>query len=478
MSKYKYLGLAVIVALSSSCTKSAMDKVNADRNDAPNVMAINELPTVIVESAFGTAGTDLAWYASVFVEHNAGTFGQLKDADKRTGASAASLFNNNWNSVYDNLMVLNDIIKKCSLDGFESNNRATLGIAQVLTAYNLAIATDMWGQVPWTNAIKGPALLQPKYDKQEDIYKNVLIKYLNDAITNLAAPVPSDIKAQLTSQDLIYGGNTKLWTKAAWSLKARYFMHMQKVVSTAVDSVLACIPFGFSNEGEALLFSKYDANANSTMNTNPWYQFLYDRAYLSVGKTLYDIMNSRKDPRIATYFYDFDSGGVKPAPNGEAEDSQGSLYSISALSDNPGAPTPLMTYHELLFLQAEALARKGADYKSALRNAVIANFSFHGTQEGEKYFDSSVTPLLTSSNGLNELMVQKYIAFYEAESIEAYNDYRRTGIPVLNNPQNNNPNYGFVERYPYPTSEVANNGKNVPQVSVFKNKVWWAGGIE
>lgn len=480
MKKLLYIYLIAGVLLIVSCSKSVMDEVNRDRNDAPNVQAINELPNVEVETAFGTTGTDLAWYASVYIEHNAGTFGQLKDADKRTGASASSLFNNSWNSVYDNLMVLNDIIVKCSPEGPEPNNRVTLGIAQLLTAYNLAVTTDVFGQVPWTDALKGTAVMQPKFDKQQDIYETVLFNLLNSAISNLAAPVPTDIKSQLATQDLIYGGDTKLWTKAAWSLKARYFMHLQKITATAVDSVLACIPLGFTSGADALLFTKYDASGSSTLNANPWYQFLYDRGYLSVGKTLYDIMLAHNDPRISTYFYDYDANGVKPAPNGTAEDSQqGSLYSISALSDNPGAPTPMMTYHELLFLKAEAMARKGQDFTSTLKDAVVANFEYHGVDGGADYFDAEVAPKLnTPANALTELLTQKYIAFYESESIETYNDYRRTGVPQLNNPQNVNPNYGFVVRYAYPTSEVANNGKNVPQVSVFKNKVWWAGGTE
>lgn len=478
--KYSKYALALLLAGTlSACTKSTLDKINRNLNSPEDVSAANELPSVIVESAFGTTGTDLAWYASVYTEQNAGSYGQLRDADTRTAATAASLFDNNWNALYDNLMILKDIIGKTSPGGSEPSNKAVLGIAQVLTAYNLAIATDLWGQVPWTEALQGLANLQPHYDKQEYIYKNVLFTYLNNAIANLSQPVPADIKTVLAKQDLMYGGNTTKWIKAAWSLKARYFMHLQKVVPTAIDSVLACVPKGFSSADDALVFKKYE---NTAIGESPWYQFLYDRSYLVVGKTLYDLMDQRDDPRIEEYFVAMDNQGtIIPAPNGQAEQSfSGDVYSYSNLSDQRTAPTPLMTYHELKFLQAEALARKGQDFTAALQQAVEASFDYHNVSGGANYYTNEVSTRLGSTlqDQLREIMIQKYIAMYEAEAIEVYNDYRRTRLIPLNNPANSAANYGFVERYPYPTSEVTANPSNVPKVNVFKDKVWWAGGTE
>jgi Starch-binding associating with outer membrane len=480
MKYLNYILIAGLLFALSSCSKTELDRINTDLNNAKNVQAANELPTVMVESSFGTTGTDIAWYSSVFVEQSAGTYGQLRDADRRNGANVPSLFNNNWNSVYDNLMVLKDIITKCSPNGSEPNNKATLGIAQVLTAYNLAVTTDVWGQVPWTEALMGSDKTQPVYDKQQDIYTKVLFTYLNNAIDNLSNPVSAGDKAVLAKQDLIYEGNISLWKKAAWSLKARYFMHMQKVVPSAVDSALACIPNGFQTAGDAFLFNKYEA---TSIGENPWYQFLYDRSYLCSGETLYNIMKDRNDPRISAYFTPMDANGtIIPAPNGIANQSfSGDEYSYSLITDEGRTtPTPLMSYHELKFIEAEALARKGQDFLPAFKLAIQRNFEFHGLTYDPSYFTNEVEPRLgtTSDSKLTEVLTQKYIAFYEAESIESYNDYRRTRIPALNNPNNNLATYGFVERFPYPTSEEANNSAHIPSIDVFNNKVWWAGGTE
>ena len=116
---FKYLILALSIVAISSCSDDIMDEINKDLNNSENAESKLLLPSVIVETAFGTASTDIAWYSSVYVEHSAGTFGQLQTADNRTGCREASLFNNSWNSVYSNLMVLKDITTKCSPSGTE-----------------------------------------------------------------------------------------------------------------------------------------------------------------------------------------------------------------------------------------------------------------------------------------------------------------------------------------------------------------------
>jgi hypothetical protein len=96
--------------------------------------------------------------------------------------------------------------------------------------------------------------------------------------------------------------------------------------------------------------------------------------------------------------------------------------------------------------------------------------------DADAYFTTEVLPRLGASLSANlqEIMTQKYIAMYEQESIEVYNDYRRTGIPTMHNPNNDVASYGFPQRFPYPSSEVTANPSNVPAVNIFKDKIWWA----
>jgi hypothetical protein len=472
----KTIRIFLYIAVASflfACSEDKMDEINKERNDALEMAAKNILPDIMLKTAFEVAGTDIPWYATVYIEHSAGTWAQSATADKRVAQNDASLFNNNWMSLYDILNACKAVIDKTDpVTGDESTNNWARGIAYVMTAYNLATATDMWGEVPWTEALQGAEELTPKYDKQSFLYTEIH-RLLDSAIVNLGK---TSIK--YGAFDYIYGGDETKWIKAAWSLKARYYLRLSQRDANAYDKALACVANGFAGNEDNFLFAAYQESASGE---NPWYQFLADRTHLSAGKTLYDLMNDRVDPRIAVYFTQID-GAYNPAPNGTATESQGGLYSTSLLTENGAtAPTPLMTYHELKFIQAECLLHKGdIGWQMAMGEAVAANFQWHGITDVQvvtDYLLNNIAPL-AAVDPLKELLTQKYIAFYEFEATEAYNDYRRTGVPSMNNPNNLTATGGFVNRFPYAISEVSSNSENVPSIDVFKNKVWWAGGNE
>jgi hypothetical protein len=470
MKTLRILSLAIFPLLFFACSEDKMDEINRELNNALSMSAQSMLPDAILKSSVETAATDIAWYATVYIEHSAGTWGQSVDADRRIGQTAASLFNNNWNNLYDVLMICNDMIKKTDPDGEESDNQFARGVAQVLTAYNLATLTDMWGEVPWTEALQGAGILQPKFDNQSAIYPKIQ-QLLDEGIASFnAATNVSGVG------DYIYGGDVDAWIRAAYSLKARYYMRLSERDGGASASALGVIANGFTSNDDNFEFDAYVASATGE---NPWYQFLADRTHLSVSQTLFNIMTDRNDPRIAAYFTMIGDTVYNPAPSGTATQTQGGLYSQSLITENgQTAATPIMTYHELKFIEAEAKQRTGdGTWQTSLQEAIAANFAYHGVTGDSVYFLDEVAPRLTAGNEMNEILMQKYIAFYEFEAIEAYNDYRRVpGFLTLNNP--NNGTTGFVWRFPYAVSEVSCNPDNIPEVNVFADKVWWAGGTE
>jgi hypothetical protein len=466
MKTIKIFFLVLLPLLFVACSEETMDEINKDLNNTEIMPASNMLPDVQVRSAFETAGTDIAWYATVYIEHDAGTWAQSYDADKRSSQQSASTFNNSWNNIYSVMLSCADIIKKTdATTGSEPDNFWARGIAQVLLAYNLSVTTDMWGDVPWTDALKGTAIMGPKYDSQQSIYI-AINALLDDAIINLGKTT-----VKFATFDYIYAGDQAKWIKAAYSLKARFALRLINVDNTSATKALAAIPLGFASAADALIFNKFAASATGE---NPWYQFKVDRSHLSVSATLYNYMNDRKDPRIPVFFSKV--GGVYvPAPSGEAQQTQGGVYSIAAITATTtgrAAPIPIMTYHELKFIEAEAKFRTGdATWKAALQAAIEASCTYSGATIGT-YFADQVTPRLTAGNELNEILMQKYIAFYQFEAIESYNDYRRTGVPAMKNP--NNATVGFVNRFPYALSETSSNSANVPVIDIYKDKVWWA----
>ncbi len=460
-----------------SCSEDIMDDINKNVNDPTDVASKLIITDVITSTTFSITGSDLAFYSSVYIEHNVGIWNQTFKAETRAGEpSDATTYNNSWNTMYRNLADLKVIINKCSPEGSEEGNYHTLGIAQILNAYILAMLTDLMGDVPFTEALQPGEIFTPKIDKQEDIYK-VVFQLLDDAIENLGKETtfPS-----LGSQDFIYGGNAKLWLQTAYGLKARYTMRLS-FKNPNYNEVIALADQSYKSAADQCQF-KY--NASTTFS--PFYRFFTDRDYFGASQSLSDKLTSRNDPRANIFWKKHPEADLfEFAPNGSPKQVQG-LYGISAISI-PTAPTYLLSYHEIEFLKAEAYVRLGNNdaAKIALKNAITAAFQKVNigltADDAVAYFDSEVLPKLTA-DPLSEVMNQKYIAFFEEEAVEAYNDYRRlvamgNNVIELDNPMNASQ---FVHRFTYGASDVTTN-HNVREAYgdgsyVYTEKVWWAGG--
>lgn len=521
-------GVLVSVALSASllsCSEDAMDAINKDINHTQDMTAKFILADVITATSFSNTGGDFNTYTSCYVEHEVGTHNQLFRAEQRQNEpSAASTFNNVWSNLYSTLKNARIAFDKCSPGGSQEGNDITRGIAGVLIAYNSALLADMYGDTPWDEAARRnpdgtPAFMNPKIDKQEDIYKNIM-KHLDDAIVDLQK---SDAHATgpMRDYDFIYNGSGEKWLKFAYGLKARYTM---RLLNRSTDrngdlaKVLDYTSKSFTSAGEQAAFAIYDAS-----NLNPLFDFQWSRDGLAASESMSEKLIERNDPRIRRVFASgqtyADGGFVSNqmtgatdkkfdvAPNGKNEQIQYE-YNTSIFVFSQTAPTLLLSYHEVLFLKAEALCRleRSAEAEAVLKEAVavgIANteknvaaainaptvLGYGGVEqtttaitpeEAAAYFENSVKPLFVA-NPLKETMVQKYLAFFGAsgESTECYNDVRRLKalgeeLIALKNPNK------FPLRCPYGNDDTTTN----PEVEkaygdgqyVYTEPVWWAGG--
>lgn len=208
--------------LFQSCSEDKMDDINKNVNNPADIVSRLIITDVMVNSSFTVTGSDASFYGGIYSELNAGSHNQMYNAQiRRNDPTLASTYSNGWDNLYEQLRTLGIIIDKCST-GEEKGNYQTLGIAQILTAYNLAVLTDLYGDVPYTEAGKPGQIYQPKVDKQETIYVDIF-KRLNEGIANLnkTSTFPT-----LGTQDVIYGGNSAKWIKAANGLLARYTMRL------------------------------------------------------------------------------------------------------------------------------------------------------------------------------------------------------------------------------------------------------------
>lgn len=461
-----------------SCSESIMDDINENVNDPSDMESRLIITDAMTSTAFQVAGGDFNFYASIYIEHNTGTWGQFYNADIRAAQpSSATTYNNTWNSVYANLYSLRIVREKCAEGGSEEGNFHTLGIAQILTAYNLAILTDVMGDVPWTEAIQPGVIYTPVLDKQQDIYEDIF-SLLDEAIANLDK---TSVYTPLGIQDMIYGGDTESWKKFAYGLKARYTMRLSHK-TPAYNDVISFAGQSFASADEQAQF-----NYNGNTAQSPFYCMFQDRDYYGASQSLHNKLTERNDPRDEIFFttYPGTGGDLVFAPNGTSNQIQG-YYSISAISDIT-APTYLLSYHEIEFLKAEAWVRLNdlPAAEAALKNAITAAFQKVNigltADEASDYFDANVKAKFVA-DPLSEVMNQKYLAFFEEEALEAYNDYRRlkamgNDVIKLDNPINSN---RFPQRFSYGTEDVTTNA-NIREaygdgMYVYTEKVWWAGG--
>ncbi|MDR1809889.1 MAG: SusD/RagB family nutrient-binding outer membrane lipoprotein [Prevotella sp.] len=499
-----------------SCSDDALDSVNEDNDHPKSVEAKYILAEVITSTAFHNIGGDFNTYLSTYVEHEVGIDNQLWRAETRSGEpSSSSTFNNTWESLYTELRNARIVIDKCSEGGAQEGNLVTRGIAEVLAAYNSALITDLFGDAPWSEAAlidaNGlPRYMTPKIDTQQDIYQGIF-DYLDAAIIDLQG-TDAHSSGPVGSYDLLFGGNKAKWLKLAYGLKARYTLHLLARAAdqnAELDKILDYVSNSFTSADEQAAFNIYDAD-----NYNPLFDFQWSRDGLAASESLADKLIERNDPRLRRVFVDADWSQVADpseenyfvAPNGTPEQLR-YYYNTSIFVYSQLASTMFLSYHELLFIKAEALARKGDPAaKDVLKEAVVAAIAntevnvaaafdapvinYYGgleettdaitEDEAANYFDAEVEPLYTA-NPLQEVMIQKYLAFYGAsgESTEAYNDVRR--LKALGEDFITLANQGrFPLRCGYGNSDTTTN----PAVKaafgdgqyVYTENVWWAGG--
>lgn len=502
----------------SSCSEDAMDKVNKDNNHALDATAKFIVADLETSTAVRVVGGDYNTYLADAVEHVGGCHNQLYQADQRVGQwNASSTFDNGWINSYATLKNALIVINKCKDDatGVDAGNAGIKGIGEVMAAYNLAVLTDLFGDVPYTDACNYKTNMTPTIDSQESIYKAIMT-FVESAITDLSGASSTG----LGSFDFIYGGDTGSWLKFAYGLKARLTMHTifrATDKNAAYKTIIECCDKSFASTAEQAAYNVYDAT-----NLNPLFDFEWSRDGIAVSKSLYNKLVARNDPRMNRIY--FSSGGWNhvlptdeeflPVPNGEGIEQQ-YVYTYDAFVFAQTASTYLLSYHEIQFLKAEALARLGQEEeaKACVEKGIVAAFAnteasiksalnaptvvgnggltFNDGDnnialteaDAEAYYNKVVAPL-SGMELLKEIMVQKYLAFYGAngESTECYNDVRRLkalgeDFITLSNPNNATK---FPLRCGYGSSDTQAN-PNVQSAFgtgqyVYSENVWWAGG--
>lgn len=453
--KGSVLVCATMALLSTGCGNWIDPGLNVDPNNPPDVTMNLIMPTVQVGLGYASGG-DLSRFAGMAMRQYAGTDRQFSSFELYQYVE--SDFTALWANVYagqaggglNGGVLINAAIMMQKATELRSPHYR--GIGRVLTAMALGMATDTWGDIPYSEALRGVDNLAPKYDSQESIYAAIQ-NQLDSAIIDLSAAASN---FRPGGDDIIYGGDRQLWIKAARTLKARYWIHLTKVDNAAATKALNALTGGIASNADnmALTFG------TSVTAQSPLYQFMTQRSgYLSIGTQIVAMMNTLNDPRRAAFI----------EPDGTGRFSENSLP--GPLYNRDEASVPFITYAEAKFIEAEAQFRSGkaAEAKTAYIAAINASMAHAGvsTAAATAYLaQASVVPV--GDLTLRNIIEQKYIALYSQPEVWA--DWRRTGFPAVQS--TTGVPTQIPRRFLYPQSE-RNYNPNTPTGLNLTSRVWW-----
>ncbi len=458
-----FIGAALVW---SSCNSFLGEDTNIDPNrtsDAPlNTLA----PTIMFYSAEATQKASVV--VNSYVQHIGSVTAAGLDAQNRSTFAAT------WDDIYLNILPnANEIIKKATA----TNSPHYAGIAKVVLAYNLGLGTSLWENIPYSEADNQLTNLQPAYDPQESIY-NAILRLLDEAIEALNSPTTV---FKPGADDIVYKGDIAKWRKAAYSLKARYLLHLARKRGTGTYAeILDALSKGISSNSEDFQLIYNDRNLSR------WHQVALanntGNFTTNFSATFINLMNGTLqgvvDPRLPLHAFktvaaDSIYYGMRPgaATGSNVRYNNGTAFFGWQFALT--APLQMITYSECKFIEAEArmLQNGGSptpEAYAAYQEGIRANMLKIGvsTTDISAFLSHPNIDVGAGNLTLSHVITEKYKALFL--NPEAWNDLRRYDyrsdiLPGLALPENHNPDLGgqWIQRGHYPDSEAARNADNV-----------------
>ncbi len=510
--KYKYFSfLAIAAILVGGCKKDYLD-INKDPNNLTGIIS----PSLVFTNALSQTVNNMvaqneqgSYFAGQWTQSSSYIYQQNRFAYKFTNSDF-----NFYDPIYDNLEDYQYVID----NGDAQKQPFYKGPARVMKAMLFQQLVDLYGNVPFSDALKGLGSLAPKFDDQKAIYE-ALIPLLDTAIADLKAnPFTGSFgSADISRAGGLGGGSTTKWIKFANSLKMRILIRQSRIpgrsayITPQIQKILT--------EGTGFLGAGEDFGINpgyiaSTGKQNP----LYDRfAYAPDGSTralarfprptkyLFDELKARNDTfRLKRLAYA--NGGENASKPGISKlpeiiaNYKGVPFGVGSGFTAPSTsyigpsvfvkgefnrPLYLMLAAESQFLLAEAAQL----YPTLTFGKTAQQYYEQGVREAFRLdgaSDAQATILLSSGkpeadwtaspDKLKAIWLQKWFAFTNFLGQEAWSEQRRTNYPPI--PLSLGAPVGSLPaiRLFYPNTELGSNGANVLAqgvIDIFTSRIFW-----
>lgn len=422
------------------------------------------------------------------------------------------LTRNDWLTVYwteaysDFVMQAHQVIKLTDGNADKINKNS---IARIWKVFMMHRITDLWGDVPYSEAFEGK--LVPRYDTQKDIYTAMLTE-LEQAVAAF------DPAKSLTfgAADVMFGSDIDQWARFANSLRLRLAMRISDAApALAEQHVRAVIADGrlISSNADAALMPYGKDKGNALENLQPMSIIRIFNEY-RVSNTLLDFLVSHNDPRLPLYVAPAENGGAYVGLQNGLNPKQLSDLDLkdyskdSEVVSNPYAPSVMLSYAEVEFLLAEAALKGWGDgdaqghYDAGVRATIefwvdvyediknrasaeqLANYpevTISATDIDAYLAEPGIA--YDPANALEQIITQKWLMNIN-QGFESYAEYRRTGFPELNPIPNTD---GLSEtggsdvpvRLKYPAEEQSLNADSYNEAvkqqgaDLPTTRVWW-----
>jgi len=337
----------------------------------------------------------------------------------------------------------------------EASNVAVFGTtanqiaaAKTLMAFFYMTISDINGPIVISEAFKGVSddNWQPKYDTQKQAY-TILDERLKEAYAQF------DESGTLgNAADILFEGDIAKWKKFNASLRMLMAIKLSDVdAATGKARFAAAYADGGMTSVEDGLHYTYD-----DLNWNMLYYWVspdYPAAGLNPVPNYFIVeeMKALKDPRMFEYF---DIEGYKGTRDEELfpRDQYSSFYGIpfglinndavSAWKDccasinskiiTQNATIPVIPTSRVLLVEAEAAQRGwiSASAKDLYEAGIKASFEWWGAEGASKYI-ASPEVAYNAEKGIEQIALQRWIAGYLSDGIEAWSDWRRLDVPHM-----------------------------------------------
>jgi hypothetical protein len=490
---YNKIFLSAVVAMTLATLGGCSDYL--DINDSPN-NPLEVSPAVLLSNGLGgsafAAGNELNRFTSVVMSYLTGTANSPLQYDiyNTTGAD----FGNQWNGELYNgaLISYAHLIKR----GDETGSKVYSGIGKIMKAYTFGIATDVWGDVPYSEALQGLDNTQPRVDKQEDIYKgnaSLGIQSLFDLTREGLADLNSTTNSFVPgNDDIAYGGTIANWKRAGNTLLLKFAMQISRrepaLAASVINEVIAANNYITDNAQNLQI-----RFGSATGSQSPIYQYVSVTSFRDdmIMSTRYlNLLQGLNDPRVpqlitspGSKFTTLDNGyrGTLPTPS-----TTWSRWTTQITGVGGAGAIRLLTNAQRAFIFAEAAltlpgitlpaGKTANDYFQEGIKAHMTEVGLTTTQINTYFNDvanvNRVNLTGTTADQQNQVITQKYIS-WTGNGIEAWNDWRRTGYPVLQPHQNAVGVDGTRPvRAMYTNNEIQRNPNF--EAGIFQNvRVWW-----